>query len=979
MRLLLITIGVILFLPSGSAIGLQGGDGPALEIEVYDAEIVDGRALASSCDVCSDGKVRSLKLRYDLPSATSSLQGSTATCVSDNYPERAVVEIKGGSFSISQGSKISISGAIGGNLEFTFDGWGTCSIDVSCSTPLVVGDKIGPFLVVAGNECNGRTPTKTTEAPVQTVPINIRTPTPAPTSGQTSNIQIRRPTGNPTTNLPCVVPDKVVYECGETITASFDYSQHIPQRSARIDDRIGIFPCYINTFKEAEVWQWECGAPPLDPQSCSGTRSKGTVVFNKLPGYNHGGQLWPLTANYNSQRQAVNRCFKIVILRHNGDQYTRHCESDGFTVNENSEPKCSIRLTSPTDDFAPKPTSAPPTAPVQTVPIDIRTPTPAPTSGQTSNIQIRRPTGNPTTNLPCVVPDKVVYECGETITASFDYSQHIPQRSARIDDRIGIFPCYINTFKEAEVWQWECGAPPLDPQGCSGTRSKGTVVFNKLPGYNHGGQLWPLTANYNSQRQAVNRCFKIVILRHNGDQYTRHCESDGFTVNENSEPKCNIRLTSPTDDFAPKPTSAPPTAPVQTVPINIRTPTPAPTSGQTSNIQIRRPTGNPTTNGQCAVPDKLVYECGETITASFDYSQYIPQRSARIDDRIGIFPCYINTFKEAEVWQWECGAPPLDPQSCSGTRSKGTVVFNRLPGYNHGGQLWPLTANYNSQRQAVNRCFKMVILRNNGDHYTRYCESDGFTVNENSEPKCSIRLTSPTDDFAPKPTSAPPTAPVQTVPINIRTPTPAPTSGQTSNPRSRHPTGNPTAPVQTVPISIRTPTPAPSSRQTSGVGIRHPTGNPTNGQCAVPDKLVYECGETITVRFDYSQHIPEGSARIDDRVGIFPCYIHTFKEAEVWQWACGAPPLDPQSCSGTHSQGTVVFNALPEYNNGGQLWPLTANYNSQRQEVNRCFKIVILRNDGTPYSQYCESDPITVNDYYKPGCVIRLTSPTDDF
>jgi hypothetical protein len=945
MRLLLVTLVVILFLPSGSAIRLKGGgksqDGPALVIEVHDADDVDRRALASSCDICSSGEVRSLKLRYDLPSATSSLQGSKGTCVRDNYPATTVMKILGGSFSLSQGSKISISGAIGGKLEFILTGWGTCSIDVSCSTPLVIGDKIGPFLVVAGNECNGRMPTKTTQAPVQPVATNTREPTPAATSGQTSNIQIRHPSENPTNNRPCIVPDKDMYECGETISVSFDYSLHIPQRSPRIDDRIGIFPCYINTFKEAEVWQWACGAPPLDPQSCSGTRSKGTAVFNKLPGYNHGGQLWPLTANYNSQRRAVNRCFKIVMLRSNGELYTRHCESDDFTVNENSEPNCNIRLTSPTDDFVPKPTPALLPAPVQTVATNTREPTPAPTSGQTSNIQIREPSENPTNNRPCIVPDKDVYECGETISVSFDYSLRSPERSPRIDDRIGIFPCYIHTFKEAEVWQWACGAPPLDPQSCSGTRSKGTVVFNKLPGYNHGGQLWPLTANYNSQRQAVNRCFKIVILRNDGESYSGYCESDDFTVNENSEPKCNIRLTSPTDDFASVPTPTSPPAPVQTVATNTREPTPAPTSGQTSNIQIRHPSENPTNNQRCVVPDKDVYECGETISASFDYSLHSPQRSPRIDDRIGIFPCYIHTFKEAEVWQWACGAPPLDPQSCSGTRSIGTVVFNKLPGYNHGGQIWPLTANYNSQRQAVNRCFKIVVLRKNGELYTPHCESDGFTVNENSEPNCNIRLSSPTDDSPSVPTPTSPPASVQVADTNTREPTPAPTRGQTS-----------------------------------GIQIHRPTHIQ---RCVVPDKDVYECGETISASFDYSLHSPQRSPRIDDRIGIFPCYIHTFKEAEVWQWACGAPPLDPQSCSGTRSKGTVVFNKLPGYNHGGQLWPLTANYNSQRQEVNRCFKIVILRNDGEPYSGYCESDPITVNDNYKPGCVIRLTSPTDDF
>ncbi|KAI2512833.1 hypothetical protein MHU86_1622 [Fragilaria crotonensis] len=149
-----------------------------------------------------------------------------------------------------------------------------------------------------------------------------------------------------------------------------------------------------------------------------------------------------------------------------------------------------------------------------------------------------------------------------------------------------------------------------------------------------------------------------------------------------------------------------------------------------------------------------------------------------------------------------------------------------------------------------------------------------------------------------------------------------------------------------------------------------------------PNKT-YNCGDPITIRFNYTHHDPPLTARIDDRIGIYPCYISLkeLKEAEVWQWACGGPPKTPKTCSGPRSNGMVVFDKLPKYDNGGQRWPLTANYNSQRKEVNRCFRAVLMRNnnnnDGSPYSHICHTDFFTVNENSKPGCAIRLTSPTD--
>jgi hypothetical protein len=101
------------------------------------------------CD--ANGKIKYLILEYDLPSATSKAQGSKATCVKSNYPESASLLLSGNSVPITSGFQFTIGGTNEkGKIEFQIEGWGKCYIDTSCSVPVIVGDKIGPFLVIDG-------------------------------------------------------------------------------------------------------------------------------------------------------------------------------------------------------------------------------------------------------------------------------------------------------------------------------------------------------------------------------------------------------------------------------------------------------------------------------------------------------------------------------------------------------------------------------------------------------------------------------------------------------------------------------------------------------------------------------------------------------------------------------------------------------------------------------------------------------------
>jgi hypothetical protein len=162
------------------------------------------RNLVAGCRICDTRPLQSLVIRYELPSATSSLQGSKSTCVKSNYPSSTLVSVdKDGTVSVSQRSKITIQGKFLNQTVFDFRNWGKCYIDTSCDVPLVVGDKIGPFLILGGNNCTE----SATSAPVPTrVPTNSPR-TKVPTKGGTK-VPTKKRTNAPRkkTSKPIRVP-----------------------------------------------------------------------------------------------------------------------------------------------------------------------------------------------------------------------------------------------------------------------------------------------------------------------------------------------------------------------------------------------------------------------------------------------------------------------------------------------------------------------------------------------------------------------------------------------------------------------------------------------------------------------------------------------------------------------------------------------------------------------------------------------------
>ena len=178
-------------------------------------------------------------------------------------------------------------------------------------------------------------------------------------------------------------------------------------------------------------------------------------------------------------------------------------------------------------------------------------------------------------------------------------------------------------------------------------------------------------------------------------------------------------------------------------------------------------------------------------------------------------------------------------------------------------------------------------------------------------------------------------------------------------------------------------TPSPTKKPTKRLPLatRKPTTSPTlppteldARECLTVDQEVYDCRDPITVSFDLSGREDPEPARIRDFIGIFPYYVNSYEVPEVWQWTCSPPPLIPKTCSnGPKSSGKTVFNSLPEYNLKPSAWPVSANYNPLKREVNRFFKVVLLRADGTTY---CTSSRFEILENSLPGCNIRVSSPS---
>jgi hypothetical protein len=169
-----------------------------------------------------------------------------------------------------------------------------------------------------------------------------------------------------------------------------------------------------------------------------------------------------------------------------------------------------------------------------------------------------------------------------------------------------------------------------------------------------------------------------------------------------------------------------------------------------------------------------------------------------------------------------------------------------------------------------------------------------------------------------------------------------------------------------------------------------PGCEPVETTCVSSDKAEYDCGEDITVTFDFAY--PESieadkGALVDDWIGIYPCvadgdavpYLHS----ESWLWTCAEFGANFLTCAEALSAGSVTFKSpMPAYNaNGPHAWPIAPYHtiaNDLTSPINTCFKAVLLRFDGPsvpPYVKVCESPEFTISATSTAECQVRPNSP----
>ena len=118
---------------------------------------------SGQCEICSQDdqtKPDYLLIEYMPQGVDSHYQDSSkASCVEGSYPTSTTLKMTNmdgdqQSFDVQLGSVFSVGGPFDANTEFFFSDGSDCTIHTSCSAPLVAGDQIGPFKVLAGSECN---------------------------------------------------------------------------------------------------------------------------------------------------------------------------------------------------------------------------------------------------------------------------------------------------------------------------------------------------------------------------------------------------------------------------------------------------------------------------------------------------------------------------------------------------------------------------------------------------------------------------------------------------------------------------------------------------------------------------------------------------------------------------------------------------------------------------------------------------------
>jgi hypothetical protein len=412
----------------------------------------------NSCDVCSDGRPDTLSLRYELPSATSTLQPKS-TCVEGDYPEIGTVTVEGQTFAVENGTEFIIVGPFEANTDFLIVGDDTenieCSIHTSCSQPLVGGDKIGPFLILEPDGCD-----------------------PIPDD--------------------CIICDQENKQRPDEL--SFIYNS-TGANSAYQDENKAT--CRADTY-------------PSNPTTITALDKSGNVLGVFLD-ISDGDSFTVFAADGDTLDAETTFAISGWDNGDGGDDCFIHTSCSQPLVQDDQIGP--FIVTAGNDCFTRAPTLPP------------RPPPPPPTSAPSLP--------------PCMEADKATYECGESISVTFNFGGIVPVEEPLIDDWVGIYPCDVVVYTHAQIWQWTCGPPEQTPRnGCVNAQSEGVILFDSLPAYDQSGpHKWPV-APFVNEADVVNRCFKAVLMTDQGPStppYTPYCESTFFDIIENGDEGCAIR------------------------------------------------------------------------------------------------------------------------------------------------------------------------------------------------------------------------------------------------------------------------------------------------------------------------------------------------------------------------------------------------------------------------------------------------------
>ena len=116
-----------------------------------------------ACVICSkDDKTRPqfITIEYVPQGVDSEYQDdSKASCDQRAYPTETTLTVTNKDdvkqdFLVQAGTVFTVDGPFDASTEFSFSNASGCSFHTSCSVPLMTGDQIGPFKLLAGNECS---------------------------------------------------------------------------------------------------------------------------------------------------------------------------------------------------------------------------------------------------------------------------------------------------------------------------------------------------------------------------------------------------------------------------------------------------------------------------------------------------------------------------------------------------------------------------------------------------------------------------------------------------------------------------------------------------------------------------------------------------------------------------------------------------------------------------------------------------------